>query len=437
MPKRALLVGVWASLILTPLFAQNPSYLYRSSSAETTADPIELSFFLDSSGLPLQGWSIGVCHDPAMVEIDSVVSGLATLTSNGGEPPDFDNPAVFPGEGWTTGVVLNFFGESTLAPGLNYELNRAIYVPIDTQSGETEIEFCDTLGGTGTPVTNIVVEEMGNSETPLLQSGTIEIVPSNFRYRMSSAQVNVPSATGAATFASTFSIQEDSGNPGYPNPVSTFSVAVQNDSLIEPVSVDQGVELSNLNGGAGPDFYAAQVYPGAVTVAALFSFELDQLFEFTSAMDLFSIQYSTVGQSLVGSESSVFTSLRFIDGLGNPPVDNVVVSGLEEFFVTGTAGLIELFPAVEPLFVRGDANVDGSINVADPVLALDFLFSGENVTCLDAIDTNDDGSANIADPIYTLEFLFVGGPPIPAPTATCGPDPTIDTLGCDLFAICP
>ena len=86
---------------------------------------------------------------------------------------------------------------------------------------------------------------------------------------------------------------------------------------------------------------------------------------------------------------------------------------------------------VQDVFVRGDATGDGSLDISDPVLALNFLFLGRSVRpCLDALDSNDDGQVNIADPIYTLTYLFVGGDELPRPFPLPGGDRTPDELLC-------
>lgn len=89
--------------------------------------------------------------------------------------------------------------------------------------------------------------------------------------------------------------------------------------------------------------------------------------------------------------------------------------------------------------IRGDCNADGSFNVADAVSVLDFLFgsTGGGVDCEDSCDVNDDGSINIADAVAALDGLFGGGNLPAAPHPTCGPDPTMDNLGCDQFSPCP
>ncbi len=90
-----------------------------------------------------------------------------------------------------------------------------------------------------------------------------------------------------------------------------------------------------------------------------------------------------------------------------------------------------------PLFRRGDANGDGSHNIADPIAVLAYLFSGGVGDCLQANDTNDDNSVNIADAIALLSFLFTSGPPPEAPYPNCGMDPDLGPLTCDFHPSCP
>lgn len=84
---------------------------------------------------------------------------------------------------------------------------------------------------------------------------------------------------------------------------------------------------------------------------------------------------------------------------------------------------------LEPLFIRGDVNSDGSFDVADPILGLSHLFFGATISCARALDTNDDDVLNVADTVFALTALFGGAPPLDAPHPTCGVDPT-SSLGC-------
>jgi hypothetical protein len=94
------------------------------------------------------------------------------------------------------------------------------------------------------------------------------------------------------------------------------------------------------------------------------------------------------------------------------------------FLTESLDGYIERVVFLGAPFVRGDANGDGSTNLADAVYILQRLFAaGPAIACLDAGDANDDESVNLADAIYLLQGLFANGPPIPPPHPVCGEDP--------------
>ena len=78
------------------------------------------------------------------------------------------------------------------------------------------------------------------------------------------------------------------------------------------------------------------------------------------------------------------------------------------------------------------------MDVSDAVFGLEFLFGTQTVTCEDAADANDDGSLNIGDAVFILSALFNSGdlPPDPG-SQNCGLDPTVDSLGCEVYGGCP
>ncbi len=107
--------------------------------------------------------------------------------------------------------------------------------------------------------------------------------------------------------------------------------------------------------------------------------------------------------------------------------------GIADAFVGKVQGVLT--------FLRADANADNSLDIADAVCVLSYLFGPagnpckEQIpTCLDAADSNDDGAVDLADGIYILQNLFANGPAIPPPYPECGVDPTRDNLDC---AECP
>ena len=89
-------------------------------------------------------------------------------------------------------------------------------------------------------------------------------------------------------------------------------------------------------------------------------------------------------------------------------------------------------------FLRGDVNVDGIRDISDATSMLLFLFPPQStvLSCFDSADVNDNGALEIGDVIALLNFLFVGGSSMPTP-ATCGPDPTLDAMICNLYPNCP
>ncbi len=120
----------------------------------------------------------------------------------------------------------------------------------------------------------------------------------------------------------------------------------------------------------------------------------------------------------------------FVDGLGKPPVPVVyVVKGLD-VRPAKRNGIIQLM--WPPLFIRGDANDNGSMTIADPIYLLNYLFGhGPVPPCLDAADANDDGLLNLSDAIAILAYLFRQGViPPPSPPGPPGYDPTPDDLDC-------
>ncbi|RKX23295.1 MAG: hypothetical protein DRP45_10645 [Candidatus Zixiibacteriota bacterium] len=86
-----------------------------------------------------------------------------------------------------------------------------------------------------------------------------------------------------------------------------------------------------------------------------------------------------------------------------------------------------------PLYVRGDANADGAVNVTDAVFSLGHLFSPQ-FACQRSADANADDALNVSDVLFLLGNLFPLN--IPAPTY-CGDVDTFNTsLPCDSFPPC-
>ena len=86
-------------------------------------------------------------------------------------------------------------------------------------------------------------------------------------------------------------------------------------------------------------------------------------------------------------------------------------------------------------FLRGDANNDGVVSLADAYSILNYLFHFGELTCGTAADANDSGGrVDISDAAYIEAYVLGESGPPPAPFPDVGPDPTPD--GAQLPAGC-
>lgn len=60
-----------------------------------------------------------------------------------------------------------------------------------------------------------------------------------------------------------------------------------------------------------------------------------------------------------------------------------------------------------PVFLIGDSNGSGNVNISDAISILGYLFLGTREVCLVASDVNDDHDIGLADAIYLLQKLFL------------------------------
>jgi Tol biopolymer transport system component len=87
---------------------------------------------------------------------------------------------------------------------------------------------------------------------------------------------------------------------------------------------------------------------------------------------------------------------------------------------------------LKPRFVRGDVDLNGTINLTDAQRIFNWLFSGgPRPECLDAADVDDNSMIQGTDGQRILDFLFDGGPPPECPFGTIGGTTTVDPAAAD------
>ncbi len=218
-------------------------------------------------------------------------------------------------------------------------------------------------------------------------------------------------------------------------PLQGWSFGVCSDSSVlipEDANID-GTDTALLNGGSGPTFLEIRISERGVTMAAVVdTLDGTDTLPVGSAHRLLNVQYAQGPDAIPGVRYPV----TYCDTLGDPAIDVLYVVGGFGVRPETMGGSVIFRIALEPGFIRGDANVDTIVDVSDPIYTLNWLFVGnvEDPTCVEATDSNGSEAVDIADPIYTLQFLFDKGPPPPAPYPFCGTRPA--PLGCAL-SFCP
>jgi hypothetical protein len=128
------------------------------------------------------------------------------------------------------------------------------------------------------------------------------------------------------------------------------------------------------------------------------------------------------GDSIILDALNVPTNATFADS-GNGAGSFIFTPDYDQagvYLVTFTASdgilpdseVVEITVNDTTAYIRGDANGDGEINIADVTYLINYLFAeGSAPDPLWVGDANCDGVVNIADVTYLVNYLFIGGPP--------------------------
>ena len=203
------------------------------------------------------------------------------------------------------------------------------------------------------------------------------------------------------------------------------------------VQLDSLTTVGTAAGALTPDFEGPNIdnATGVATLGVIFEFIPSATPQVLNPGSNQSVATGTL--SIDAGAATQVTELTLENGIGTPANDNNYVNGGQTILPTlGDAGSISVTAAVvtptDSDFIRGDANFDGVVNVADGSFLQDYVggAGGAAPPCFDAADANDDGALNISDVVVIYDYLFSGGSEPPPPFPLTGSDPTTDSLDC-------
>jgi hypothetical protein len=409
----------------------------------------------------VQGWSYGVSHDTSVLTIESATTeGTDTLTvfQNG-----FDQTVIIEKDGVKQGfiqaIVLSLMKKAEV-PISDYFTMAAMTYKVNNnacngKSGDfkSRVLYTEELGVEGSPPVdwNITV-------------GGLSLVPGDISALDLSIQCEGASPTElvmkfdqrdtdlVADQTSTYDLKVLLENPGSSVDVQGWSYGVSFDTReLEATAGEPGADGAAVNGGSGPEFKSydldeAGAGPGGGGVTVGVVIDIDQGDEIlrigsrqTRHLDTITLRSKNV---IPEGGATKTVDIRLIDNLGSPePIEVLVVvasDGIVPDFSDTLALTLQPRGTVEAQrFIRGDANDDDVVDIADGLWIInDLFYTGPDTACLRAADANDDDKVDVGDAMFIFNYqlqpertpgnLF---PQPPAPFPACGTDAT-STLAC-------
>ena len=175
-----------------------------------------------------------------------------------------------------------------------------------------------------------------------------------------------------------------------------------------------GPLTSTSNAGGAPDFLQGGVQADGYSLGVVISLLGTSTLPPSSGV-------ASIAQYTNDMADGSSTSVSICDTIGTPPVASVVVVNGASITPDTTAGTITSFLPPVVSHVRGDANDDAAVNIADGIWMLNELFQGgPGGDCDSANDANDDGNYDASDAIFIFNYQFLNGPAPSAPFPDCG-----------------
>lgn len=260
-----------------------------------------------------------------------------------------------------------------------------------------------------------------------------------FEFQPPSGEIFYPAATPeSSTFTGAVSIQQTAFPDGGADPAlcQGYSLGLGHDPAVLAINTATTVVTSTK--GETADFEEISIFADGVTQGIVFNFVGEWTLAMVEATDVLEIEYQLQAGVLTNATAAFSTPLQIIDTLGEPPVVNVVVVGGASVPADSVSGTLMLTPYEGSQFIRGDVTQNGSLDIADGIGVLSFLFVGSSTTCYNSLDADDTGNVSISDAVRILCAVFCPGSPPPAgPYPTCGVDVADDGGSCATYSSCP
>jgi hypothetical protein len=391
---------------------------------------------------PVEGFIVSLAHDQG-VQLDSIdIRGTATQSA----VAEFAHEVIYPGQGGTFGVVLDFdppyagqtipvTGHTMHIANYNFTYNGPALAP--GASAKINLNLVDNVFGT--PKLQNMLVQGGLSVFPQLVNGSITfkrgtvIEESDVDF-----YVNVDGRTispgGCAEIGYYYTSKT--------KPIQGISIA----SCFDPRLTVGTINLDgSITAAVNAEFVNHHAANGQLIVGILVDstppVSVDRMFPSTDTPTLVCRIQFCASAAVNCGETLPISFCNGAVGAGSVPIKNRAAIFNESVPANLHTG--QLSVTALPYFKRGDCNFDGEVDIADPAAIMSYVFLGVyHPRCLDACDANDDGVVDLADTVKVLRFLFKFGaqPPAPGPFVA-GPDPTPDVygldLGCDAGDTCP
>lgn len=181
-----------------------------------------------------------------------------------------------------------------------------------------------------------------------------------------------------------------------------FSTAIlTTPGILYPVDVNPAAALQDLRGGQGPEFFASTIGYDSVVLGVVFDFQGTESVIATSDIGpMVLIGFEFESQLLTGLDGTWEASVDFVDGVGQPPIDNQLAGPAGEAITPQLRGsIIEAHARTRFKYSIGD--VGGTSQIADGI-ELEFdPADGIAETTITVIGTEDD-----PNPHSTQGFAF-------------------------------